>query len=69
MTTREASIAVRRVSARVLAAVRRIVGVPDYDAYLVHHRLHHPGDESLSQDAFMRKCWEDRYARPGNRCC
>jgi uncharacterized short protein YbdD (DUF466 family) len=49
--------------------VRRIVGIPDYDAYVAHQRTHHPDAEPLSRDEFLRKCWDEKYSRPGHRCC
>lgn len=54
---------------RILAVIRRIVGVPDYDAYVAHLHAHHPETTPLAQDAFLKKCWEDKYTKPGNRCC
>lgn len=57
------------VVARVLAVIRRIVGVPDYDAYVRHVRAHHPDATPLDANAFLKKCWEDKYTKPGNRCC
>ena len=54
---------------RVLAVIRRIVGVPDYDAYVEHLHAHHPGAEPLNRNDFLKKCWEDKYTKPGNRCC
>ncbi|HYV97271.1 MAG TPA: YbdD/YjiX family protein [Gemmatimonadaceae bacterium] len=53
----------------VLRVVRRIVGVPDYEAYVAHVRAHHPDEEPLSQSAFIEKCWDEKYSRPGTRCC
>ena len=55
--------------ARILAVIRRIVGVPDYDAYVAHVHAHHPEAEPLTQNAFLQKCWEDKYTKPGNKCC
>jgi uncharacterized short protein YbdD (DUF466 family) len=52
-----------------LTVVRRIVGVPDYETYVRHVRSHHPGTEPMAQDAFLTKCWEEKYSRPGHRCC
>jgi uncharacterized short protein YbdD (DUF466 family) len=52
--------------ARVL---RRVVGVPDYDAYLTHIRRVHQECAPLSRDEFVRSRLEDRYSRPGARCC
>lgn len=69
MTAREAIGAGRDLSSRVLKAVRRIVGIPDYDAYVAHVRKHHPETEPLTPNAFLEKCWKDKYSQPGNRCC
>ena len=55
--------------ARILDVVRTIVGVPNYDAYVQHLHAHHPGAEPLDRNAFLKKCWEDKYTKPGNRCC
>jgi uncharacterized short protein YbdD (DUF466 family) len=59
---------------RALAALRRarralhvVVGAPDYDRYLEHHRLHHAG-APLSRVEYERG-WMERRARPGARCC
>jgi uncharacterized short protein YbdD (DUF466 family) len=49
--------------------IRRIIGAPDYDAYLTHARRCHPEHPVLSQDEFVRQRLTDRYSRPGNRCC
>jgi uncharacterized short protein YbdD (DUF466 family) len=53
----------------MLAVIRRIVGVPDYDAYLKHLRTHHPETVPPTREQFLQKCWEDKFSRPGNRCC
>jgi uncharacterized short protein YbdD (DUF466 family) len=54
---------------QVLAVVRRIVGVPDYDAYLQHMRTHHPDAEPVTKEVFTKECMEAKYSRPGHRCC
>ena len=51
------------------AVVRRIVGVPDYDRYVAHVRECHPGTVPMSRSDFEQKRLEDRYSRPGQRCC
>lgn len=53
----------------VAAALHRILGAPDYDAYLAHHARHHPGTPPLPRDEFVRRRQEERYSRPGSRCC
>jgi uncharacterized short protein YbdD (DUF466 family) len=62
-----ASIAQRlRDAARV---VRRVLGAPDYEGYLAHVQLHHPESMPLTREDFVRSRLEDRYNRPGARCC
>ncbi|HKG94759.1 MAG TPA: YbdD/YjiX family protein [Gemmatimonadaceae bacterium] len=55
-----------RTLARILRAV---AGVPDYDCYVAHMRARHPGCALLSEDEFVRRRLDERYARPGSRCC
>ena len=54
---------------RALAVVRRIIGVPDYDAYLAHVAECHPGMTPLTKDEFVKDRLEAKYSRPGQRCC
>lgn len=51
------------------ATVRRVIGVPDYDAYLAHHARDHGGETPLSREAFTGEMLARRYERPGSRCC
>jgi uncharacterized short protein YbdD (DUF466 family) len=53
----------------VIDIIRRIIGVPDYDTYLAHMRATNPGCEPLSKDEFSKQRMQDRYSRPGARCC
>jgi uncharacterized short protein YbdD (DUF466 family) len=46
-----------------------IAGVPDYDSYLAHVLEHHPDRTPMTRDEFVRDRLENRYNRPGNRCC
>ena len=54
---------------RAARVVRTIVGAPDYERYVAHMREHHPACEVVSRDEFMRQRLENRYSRPGSRCC
>ncbi len=54
---------------RIARIVRRIIGVPDYDAYVAHCRRHHPAEVPLSAQAFATESLTRRYETPGNRCC
>lgn len=64
-----ASRPARSALARLLAVVRRIVGVPDYDAYLAHVAECHPGTTPLTREEFAKDRLDAKYSRPGQRCC
>lgn len=51
------------------AAVRAVLGVPDYTRYLAHMRTAHPGDRVMSETEFNHTTMNDRYNRTGSRCC
>jgi len=53
----------------VRGVLRQLVGVPDFDRYLEHRRLCHPGEPTLSEREFHARAVERRYGagRPG--CC
>lgn len=54
---------------RVAKVVRRIIGVPDYDVYVQHVATCHPGQTPMTRAEFEKSRLEDRYSRPGQRCC
>ena len=54
---------------RVSAVIRRIMGVPDYDAYLAHMHRHFPDCTPLDPRTFERERIADKYTQPGSRCC
>ncbi|HEX2692450.1 MAG TPA: YbdD/YjiX family protein [Gemmatimonadaceae bacterium] len=55
--------------ARGASLVRAIIGAPDYGRYLQHMRAAHPGDRVMSETEFNHARINDRYNRPGSRCC
>ena len=62
----------RTIRDRLAAAARIariIIGAPDYERYLAHMRRQHPGRTPLTRDEFTRARIDDRYNRPGARCC
>ena len=69
MTPRELARSTHARVERVANVVRRIIGVPDYDRYVAHCREHHPDQKPMSQSEFERQRMNDRYSRPGARCC
>lgn len=48
---------------------RRMIGVPDYAAYLRHVREHHPERPPLSYADFFARAQAARYRGTGGRCC
>jgi uncharacterized short protein YbdD (DUF466 family) len=54
---------------RMASVIRRVIGAPDYERYLVHVKQLHPGQAPLTRDAFARDALARRYDRPGSRCC
>ncbi len=55
--------------ARAAWTIRRVIGAPDYAAYLVHVRRAHPDRAPMPQEVFVRDALARRYERPGSRCC
>lgn len=60
---------VRRAWARARWWVRQLSGEAKYDAYVAHHRAHHPGEEPMSVGEFWRSEHARAEANPGSRCC
>jgi uncharacterized short protein YbdD (DUF466 family) len=54
---------------RAAVIVRRVVGVPDYERYVEHVHEHHAGTAPMTRQEFEKSRLEDRYSRPGQRCC
>jgi len=49
-----------------------MVGVPDYDTYVAHRRVHHPGEPVMSYTEFFQERQLARYACEKGRfkgCC
>lgn len=60
---------IREHLAAAARVARTVVGAPDYDRYLMHMRRRHPGRRPLTRGEFVRVRMDDRYNRPGARCC
>jgi uncharacterized short protein YbdD (DUF466 family) len=48
---------------------RLAIGVPDYDTYVAHRRLHHADEPVMSPAEFFRSRQDARYRRGSARCC
>jgi uncharacterized short protein YbdD (DUF466 family) len=53
----------------VARALRAVAGAPDYERYLEHMHAHHPSGAKLTAREFAEQRWQERYSRPGSRCC
>ena len=58
----------RRV-ARWMAVLRRVCGMPDYEAFLAHLREHHPGAPAPSAREYYAQFVAARYGDSPTRCC
>ncbi|HEX8873652.1 MAG TPA: YbdD/YjiX family protein [Nitrosospira sp.] len=53
----------------VSQSLRLMVGVPEYDIYVMHMRDKHPGQPVMSYEKFFRERQEARYDGKVSRCC
>jgi uncharacterized short protein YbdD (DUF466 family) len=54
---------------RVLRAVRRVAGMPDYRAYVEHIERCHPDQRILTEREYYERYLESRYGQGVSRCC
>ena len=54
---------------RAVAALRHLAGMPDYQAYLAHHRTHHPHAPPASEREYFAAFVAARYGDGPTRCC
>ncbi len=54
---------------RLARTLRTIIGAPDYEGYLQHLRERHSNEKPLTRAEFASQRLDDRYSRPGSRCC
>ena len=60
---------VARIWNALVAATRRIAGIPDYDAYVAHLKTHHPERAIPNEADFFAERQQARYRVGGGRCC
>ena len=74
-TRNEASVlfnAVRNFAKGCASTARLMVGVPDYDRYVHHRQMMHPGEPVMSYEEFFKERQNSRYGVNGgkiSRCC
>lgn len=55
-----------------MQTARLMVGVPDYETYVAHRKMHHPSEPVMSYTEFFRERQTARYATEKGRlrgCC
>jgi uncharacterized short protein YbdD (DUF466 family) len=52
-----------------LSVLRRIAGMPDYEAYVAHLRRCHPECPLPSEREFYEEFVRNRYSEGATRCC
>ncbi|MFN2604199.1 MAG: YbdD/YjiX family protein [Gemmatimonadaceae bacterium] len=57
------------LASSVARTLRTIIGVPDYDRYVEHCRVHHPECAPMTRDQFAHDRLANKYSKPGTRCC
>jgi uncharacterized short protein YbdD (DUF466 family) len=68
MTTHLPSL-LRLIWSNAAQAARLAIGIPDYEAYLVHMREQHPQSRPMDRDAFFLERMSARYGKGRSRCC
>ncbi len=51
------------------SVLKRVAGMPDYEAYLRHMREAHPGRPVLSEREFFEEFVASKYGDGPTRCC
>jgi uncharacterized short protein YbdD (DUF466 family) len=54
---------------RALTALKRVVGMPNYEAYLEHLRTHHPECKLPSEREYFDEYLKGKYGGGFGRCC
>lgn len=59
----------RDLAARLTTTLKRIAGMPNYEAYVAHLREHRPDCPVPSQREYFNDFVKRRYEGVGMRCC
>ncbi len=51
------------------SSCRQVFGIPDYERYLAHAAVWHPGGPILTQREFFAQAIDRKYGNGGARCC
>jgi uncharacterized short protein YbdD (DUF466 family) len=69
-TVQECFACARDAAARLRMGWLRVIGAPDYKAYLIHHAARHPGTPPMAEREYVNMFIERRFdGRSVGRCC
>ena len=60
---------ITRMWRALVAAARRIAGIPDYESYVAHLKSRHPERAIPGAEAFFAERQQARYRAGSGRCC
>jgi uncharacterized short protein YbdD (DUF466 family) len=70
LSVEECMACARSTASQIRGGWKRILGAPDYRAYLAHHAANHAHSLPLSEREFVAAYMERRYnGRGAQRCC
>jgi uncharacterized short protein YbdD (DUF466 family) len=73
LSCREVTVAIacaRDAATQLRQGWLRVIGAPDYKAYLIHHATRHPGTEPMAEREYVNMFIERRFdGRSAGRCC
>jgi uncharacterized short protein YbdD (DUF466 family) len=70
LSVEECVVRARSAASQIRAGWLRILGAPDYRAYLAHHAANHASSRPLSEREFVASYIERRYnGRGARQCC
>jgi len=69
-TVEEALACARDAATQLRQGWLKVIGAPDYKAYLIHHSARHPGTAPMAEREYVDMFIERRFnRRTGGRCC
>ena len=69
-TVEECFACARDTAAQLRQGWLRVIGAPDYKAYMIHHAARHPGTAPMAEREYVNMFIERRFdGRNAGRCC
>ena len=69
MSTRRFASHASTLLKRLRETAHLMVGLPDYDRYVAHRQVRHPGEAVMSRAEFVSERLANRYDGKTGRCC